>query len=132
MEERDEWGKGLHIFIPRQHEGVLDGMNNRLFPLISNTPIQIHCPKRWENWTKFAATAETVADSHQWIFPPLVGGRDNVGDIYKLVCYFVHHSSDWKDSFFQPEYVQNEVLGADGSGWVLSNDFNIKSVLGSS
>ena len=54
LKEMDAWGKGLHIFIPGKHEGVLSGTKNRLFPMITDTPIQVHCPKYWEKWNKFA------------------------------------------------------------------------------
>ena len=130
--------------------------------MITDTPVQIPHPKCWEKLNKFAISSETVEDCHRWNFPPPVGGLDEVGDIYKLVSFFVHNSSDWKDSCFQTEYIWNEVLGMDGThtirnvcsqlhlhaatnlvskgcetskrvqGWVLSNDFNIKSILGSS
>ena len=38
-----------------------------------------------------------------------------MGDIYKIVCYLVNQTSGWKDSFFQTEYIIQEVLGQDGS-----------------
>ena len=38
-----------------------------------------------------------------------------MGDIYKLVCHFVCNTSDWKDSFFQTEYVKTDVLGTGGT-----------------
>ena len=28
VKEKDSWGKGLHIFIPGKHKGVLDGTKN--------------------------------------------------------------------------------------------------------
>ena len=110
VKEMDAQGKGLHIFIPGKHEEVLSGTKNQLRPMITDTPIQVHCPKRWEKWNKFAISQKTVEDCCQWNFPPLVGGLENVGDIYKLVSYFICNSSDWKDSFFQTEYIRNEFL----------------------
>ena len=84
---------------------------------------------------------------------------DEVGDIYKIVSYFACQASGWKDSFFQTEYILEEVLGKDGShrkkdvtsilnlisdahlitkghkskkrlrGWILSGEVGIKSIL---
>ena len=52
VKEKDAWGKGLHIFIPGKREGILAGTRNRLLPLITNTPIQVHCPKQWCQWNR--------------------------------------------------------------------------------
>ena len=57
----------------------------------------------------------TVEGCHNWIILPQVGGLDEVGDIYKIVSYFAHQASGWKDSFFQTKYILVEVLGKDGS-----------------
>ena len=57
----------------------------------------------------------TVDGCRNWIIPPQVGGTDNVGDISKIISYFVHQALGWKDSFFQTEYIIQEVLGQDGS-----------------
>ena len=46
VNEKDAWGKGLHIFIPGKQEGILAGTRSCLLPLITNTPIQVHCSKR--------------------------------------------------------------------------------------
>ena len=52
VKEKDAWGKGLHIFIPGKQEGILARTRNCLLPLITNTPIQVHCPKCWHQWNK--------------------------------------------------------------------------------
>ena len=44
--------KGLHIFITGKREGILAGTKNRLLPLIINTPIKVHSPKRCAEWNK--------------------------------------------------------------------------------
>ena len=84
---------------------------------------------------------------------------DEFGYIFKIICYFVHQASDWKDSFFQTEYIIKEVLEKDCPlkksdvtsivelisdadlvkqvrklkkrvrGWTLSDEVGIKSVL---
>ena len=46
VNEKDAWGKGLHIFIPGKREGILAGTRSHLLPLITNTPIQVHCSKQ--------------------------------------------------------------------------------------
>ena len=52
VKEKDAWGKGLHIFIPGKREGILAGTRNRLLPLITNTPIKVHSPKKCVEWNK--------------------------------------------------------------------------------
>ena len=113
--EKDAWGKGLHIFIPGKRKGILAGTRNCLLPLITNTPIQVHCPKQWYPWRKARDNERTVKGCHNWIIAPQVGGLDDVGDMYKFVSYFVCQASGWKDSFFQTKYIFQEVLGKDGS-----------------
>ena len=159
VNEKDAWGKGLHIFIPGKREGILAGTRNRLLPLITNTPIQAHCPKQWYQWNKAWVNQRIVEGCHNWIISPQVGGLDEDGDIYKFVSYFAHQASGWKDSFFQNKYILEEVLGKDGShrkrdvssilnlisdahlktkghkskkrlrGWILSDEVGIKSIL---
>ena len=46
-------------------------------------------------------------------YPPQVGGLDEFGYIFKIICYFVHQASDWKDSFFQTDYIIKKVLEKD-------------------
>ena len=115
VKENDAWGKGLHIFIHGKREGILAGTRNRLLPLITNTPIQVHCPKQWYQCNKAWDNEKTVEGCRNWIVSPQVGGLDDVGDIYKFISYFVRQASGWKDSFFQTEYILHEVLGKDGS-----------------
>ena len=159
VKEKDAWGKGLHIFIPGKREGILAGTRNRLLPLITNTPIKVHSPKRCAEWNKVCVNEETVQGCHNWIISPQVGGLDEFGYIYKIICYFVHQASDWKESFFQTEYIVKEVLEKDCSlkksdvtsilnlisdadlvkqghklkkrvrGWILSDEVGIKSIL---
>ena len=60
VKEMDAWGKGLHIFIPGKREGILAGTRNRLLPLITNTPIRVHSPKKCTEWNKEAVNEKTV------------------------------------------------------------------------
>ena len=116
VKEKDAWGKGLHILIPGMQEGILAGTRNHLLlPLITNTPIQVHCPKHWHQWNKVWVKETTVEGCCNLIISPQAGGLDDVGDIYKLVSYFVRQTSGWKDSFFQTNYILHEALGKDGS-----------------
>ena len=159
VKERDAWGKGLHIFIPRKQEGILAGTRNRLLPLITNTPITVHSPKKCPEWNKEAVNEKTVQSCRKWIISPQVGGLDEFGYIFKIICYFVHQASDWKDSFFQTDYIIKKVLDNDCPlkksdstsilevisdadlikqvrkyknrlrGWTLSDEVGIKSIL---
>ena len=52
VKETDAWGKGLHLFIPGKREGILAETRNRLLPLIMNTPITVHSPKKCAEWNK--------------------------------------------------------------------------------
>ena len=52
VKDMDAWGKGLHIFIPGKREGILAGTRNCLLPLITNTPITVHSPKKCAEWNK--------------------------------------------------------------------------------
>ena len=52
MKEQEALGKGVHIFIPGKREGIQAGARNRLPPLITNSPIKVHSPKRCEEWNK--------------------------------------------------------------------------------
>ena len=115
MKEKDAWGKGLHIFIPGKREGILAGTRNCLLPLITNTPIQVHCPKHWCQWNKVWVDEKTVEGCRNWIISPQVERLDDVGDIYKLVSYIVWQTSGWKDSLFQTKYILHKALGKDGS-----------------
>ena len=115
VKDKDAWGKGLHIIIPRKLEGILAGTRNCLLPLITNTPINVHSPKRCAEWSKVCVNEKTVQGCCNWIISPQVGGLDEFGYIYKIVCYFVHQASDWKESFFQTEYIVKEVLEKDCS-----------------
>ena len=99
VKEMDAWGKGLHIFIPGKREGILAGTRNRLLPLITYTPIKVHSPKKCAEWNKECVNEKTVQGCRNWIISPQVGGLDEFGYIFKIVSYFVHQASDWKDSF---------------------------------
>ena len=100
-----------------------------------------------------------VQGCHKWIISPQVGGLDEFGYIFKIICYFVHQASDWKDSFFQTDYIIKKVLENDCPlkksdvtsileivsdadlikqvhkyknrlrGWTLSDEVGIKSIL---
>ena len=99
VKENDAWGKGLHIFIPGKREGILAGTRNHLCPLITNTPIKVHSAKQCAEWNKVCVNEKTVQGCRNWIISPQVGGLDEFGYIYKIICYFVHQASDWKESF---------------------------------
>ena len=159
VKEMDAWGKGLHIFIPGKREGILAGTRNRLLPLITNTPITVHSPKKCAEWNKEAVNEKTVQSCRKWIISPQAGGLNEFGYIFKIICYFVHQASDWKDSFFQTDYIIMKVLEKDCplkksdvtsildlisdadlikqvrkyqnrlQGWTLSNEDGIKSIL---
>ena len=159
VKEMDAWGKALHIFIPGKREGILAGTRNRLLPLITNTPITVHSPKKCAEWNKEAVNEKTVQSCRKWIISPQVGGMDEFGYIFKKICYFVHQASDWKDSFFQTVYIIKNVLEKDCplkksditsilelisdadlvkqvckfknrvQGWTLSDEVGIKSIL---
>ena len=101
VKERDAWGKGLHIFIPGKREGILAGTRNCLLPLITNTPITVHSPKKCAKWNMEAVNEKTVQSCRKWIISPQGEGLDEFGYIFKIICYFVHQASDWKDSFFK-------------------------------
>ena len=115
VKEKDAWGKGLHIFIPGKREGIVAGTRNCLLPLITNTTIKVHSPKRCEEWNKKCINERTVEGCHNWIISLQVGGLDEFGHIYKIVSYFAREASGWKDSFFQTKYIIEKVLGKDGS-----------------
>ena len=68
----------------------------------------------WHQWNKAWVNEKTVEECRNWIISPQVGGLDDVGDIYKLVSYFVRQTSGWKDSFFKTDYILQEALGNDG------------------
>ena len=159
VKETEAWGKGLHIFIPGKREGILAGTRNRLLPLIMNTPITVHSPKKYPEWNKEGVNEKTVQSCRKWIISPQVGGLDEFGYIFKIICYFVHQASDWKDSFFQTDYIIKKVLEKDCPlkksdvtlimdlisdadlikqvrkyknrlrGWTLSDEVGIKSIL---
>ena len=159
VKETDAWGKGLHIFILGKREGILAGTRNRLLPLITNTPIRVHSPKKCAEWKKEYVNEKTVQGCRNWIISPQVRGLDEFGYIFKIICYFVHQASDWKDSFFQTEYIIKKVLEKDCplkksdvtsilelmsdadlvkqvrklkkrvQGWTLSDEVGIKSIL---
>ena len=97
VKENDAWGKGLHIFIPGKREGILAGTRNRLLPLITNTPIKVHCLKRFDEWNKACVNERTVEGCRNWIISPQVGGLDEFGYIYKIISYFARQASGWKD-----------------------------------
>ena len=86
VKEKDAWGKGLHIFIPGKREGILAGTRNHLLPLITNTPIKVHSPKRCAEWNKVCVNEKTVQACRNWIISPQVGGLDEFGYIYKIIC----------------------------------------------
>ena len=115
VKENDACGKGLHIFIPRKREGILAGTRNRLLSLITNTPITVHSPKRCEEWNKLCVNKKNSSGWLQSDLSPQVGGLDQFGYIYKIISYFAHEASVWKDSFFQTEYIVEELLRKDGS-----------------
>ena len=81
VKEKDAWGKGLHIFIPGKREGILAGTRNCLLPLITNTPIKVHSPKRCAEWNKVCVNEKTVEGCRYWIVSPQVGGLDEFGYI---------------------------------------------------
>ena len=70
VKETEAWGKGLHIFIPGKREGILAGTRNRLLPLITNTPITVHSPKKCPEWNKEAVNEKTVRSCRKWIISP--------------------------------------------------------------
>ena len=115
VKEKNAWGKGLHIFIPVSEKGYLLVPEICVLPLITNTPIQVHCPKHLHQCNKVWVNEKTVEGCPNWIISPQLGVIDDVVDIYKLFSYFVCQTSGWKDSFFQTNYILHEVLGKDGS-----------------
>ena len=115
VQQKDACGKGLHIFIPGKRERILGGTRNHFLPLITNTPINVHSPKRCAEWNKVCVNEKTVQGCRKWIISPQVGGLDEFGYIYKIICYFVHQASDWKESYFQTECIVKEVLEKDCS-----------------
>ena len=159
VREKDAWGKGLHIFIPGKRDGILAGTRNRLLPLITNTPIQVTCPKKCVQWKNVCVNERTVNGCRNWIIQPQFGGVDNMGNIYKIIAYLVNQASAWKDTFFQTEFIIQVVLGDEGShkkreviamlnllaeaeviepacktkkrlrGWILSEGIKIQSIL---
>ena len=56
---------------------------------------------------------KTVQGCRNWIISPQVRGLDEFGYIFKIICYFDHQASDWKDSFFQTDYIIKKVLEKD-------------------
>ena len=56
---------------------------------------------------------KTVQSCRKWIISPQVGGLDEFGYIFKIIYYFVHQASDWKDSFFQTNYIIKKVFEKD-------------------
>ena len=159
VNETEAWGKGLHIFIPGKREGILAGTKNCLLPLITNTPITVLSPKKCPEWKKEAVNKKPVRSCRKWIISPQFGDLDEFGYIFKIICYFVHKTSNWKDSFFQTDYIIKKVLEKDCPlkksdvtsilelisdvglikpvrkyknrlrGWNLSNEVGIKSIL---
>ena len=113
VKEKDACGKGLLIFIPGKREGILAGTRNHLLPLITNRPIKVHCLKQCYEWNKALVNQRTVEGCRNWIISSQVRGLDEVGDIYKIVSFFARQASGWEDSFFQTEYILEEVLGKD-------------------
>ena len=99
--------------MPGKREGILAGTRNHLLPLITNTPITVHSPKKYAEWNKESVNEKTVQGCRNWIISPQVGGLDEVGYIFKIICYFVHQASDWKDSFFQTDYIIKKILEKD-------------------
>ena len=89
VKETDAGGKGLHIFIPGKREGILAGTINRLLPLITNTPITVHSPKKCTEWNNESLNEKTVQGCRKWIISPQDGGLDEFGYIFKIICYFV-------------------------------------------
>ena len=67
------------------------------------------CPE----WNKEAVNEKTVRSCRKWIISPQFGGLDEFGYIFKIICYFVDQASDWKDSFFQTDYIIKKVLEKD-------------------
>ena len=92
VKETDAWGKGLHIFIPGKREGILAGTRNCLLPLITNTHIKVHSLKKCSEWNKECVNEKTVQGCCNWIKSPHVGGLDEFGYIFKIICYFVHQA----------------------------------------
>ena len=113
VKEMESWCKGLHIFIPGKREGILAGTKNLLLPLITNTPITVLSLKKCPEWNKEAVNEKAVRSCRKWIISPQFGGLDEFGYIFKIICYFVHQASDWKDSFFQTDYIIKKVLEKD-------------------
>ena len=104
--------RSTHIH-PLKREGILAGTRNCLLPLITNTPIKVHSPKKCAEWNKECVNEKTVHGCCNLIISPQVGGLDEFGYIFKIICYFVQQASDWKDSFFQTEYIIKKVLEKD-------------------
>ena len=109
----DAWGKGLHIYIPGKREGIYAGTKNRLLPLITNTPITVLSPKKCEEWNKHSVNEKSVQGCRKWIISLPLGGLDEFGYIFEIICYFVHQATNWKDSFFQTDYIIKELLEKD-------------------
>ena len=103
VKETDAWGQGLHIFIPGKRERILAGTRNRLLPVITDTPITVRYPKKCAEWNKEAVNEKTVQSSHKWIISPQVGGLDEFGYIFKIICYFVHQATDDQSSATKQE-----------------------------
>ena len=46
--------------MPGKREEILAGARNRLLPLITNTPIKVHCLKQCDEWNKACINERTV------------------------------------------------------------------------
>ena len=111
VKEKDAWGTCLNIFIPGKREGIVARTRNRLLPLITNTPIKVHSPKRCEEWNKRCVNERTVEGCRNWIISPQVGGLDEFGHINKIVSYIAREASGWKDTFSKPNISLRKYLG---------------------
>ena len=82
-------------------------------PTYNEYTITVHSPNKCTEWNKEAVNEKTVQSCRKWIISPQVGGLDEFGYIFKIICYFVHQASDWKDSFFQTDYIIKKILDKD-------------------
>lgn len=91
IEERETWGEGTLIFVPKERVGLIFGLRNRLLPLLDiDTPVD-SIPFKSTKWNKTAVNAQLVDCVLSW--KNITVYEDEVDEyIFKLVKYLVENT----------------------------------------
>ena len=95
LEEKDTWGEGLIIFIPRRCTATRTGTKNRLLPLLNDTPFDIVPNIQEDRWSRLLVSDNTVKSVLCWTrYPVFLHDQFDLDSTLMLIYQMISHLMD--------------------------------------